>query len=117
MEIKIISESENPVLKRKEIHFHVEYDKTSSTPPRLEVRKAVANTLKVDADLLFIEKVESKAGMHVAIGLANLYDSVEQAKLIEPKYIIDRNIPSEKLEEKKEGKDNVKENGKNRTSE
>lgn len=105
MEIKIINENENLLFKRKEICFHVEHDKTDSTPPRMEIKKAVANMLKADPNMLFIEKVESKAGMHVATGVANLYDSVEYAKLIEPKHIINRNIPSEKTEE--EGKDNA----------
>ena len=107
MKIKIIAESENLLFKRKEIHFHVEHDETDSTPPRLEIKKAVANTLKVNPNLLFIGKIESKAGMHIAIGQANLYDHEEQAKLIEPKHIISRNIPSEKPEEEKEGKNNV----------
>jgi ribosomal protein S24E len=37
--------------------------------------------------------------MHTAVGLANIYDSTEQAKLIEPHYIIKRNIPPEKPKE------------------
>lgn len=107
MEIKIITERENLLLKRKEIRFHVEHDKSDCTPPRLEIKKAVANMLKVSPNVLYIGKIESKAGMHIATGQANLYDSEEQAKLIEPKYIMDRNTPSEKPEEEKEVKDNV----------
>jgi len=99
MEVKIISQKENPLLKRKEIQFHVEHDKTGSTPPRPEIRKAVATALKANVDLVFIKKFETKTGMHTAIGVANLYDAAEQAKLIEPQYIIKRNIPPEKPKE------------------
>ena len=99
MEVKIISQKENPLLKRKEIQFHVEHDKTGSTPPRPEIRKAVAAALKANVDLVFIKKFETKTGMHTAIGVANLYDAAEQAKLIEPQYIIKRNIPPEKPKE------------------
>jgi small subunit ribosomal protein S24e len=104
MEIKIISEKENPLLKRKEVNFQVEHSQTGNTPPRLEVRKAVATALKKNADLVFVKKMETKTGTRTAVGLANVYDSVEQAKLIEPEYIIKRNVPPEKpKEEEKKG--------------
>jgi len=99
MEVKIITQKANPLLKRKEIQFHVEHDKTGSTPPKQEIRKAVAAALKANIDLVFIKKFETETGMHTAVGLANIYDSTEQAKLIEPHYIIKRNIPPEKPKE------------------
>jgi ribosomal protein S24E len=102
MKVKIVSETENPLLKRKEVVFQVEHDQTGSTPPRLEVRQAVSNTLKKEVDLVFIKKIETKTGTHTAVGLANVYDSPEQARLIEPEYVIRRNVPSEKPEEGKE---------------
>jgi len=103
VEVKIISKKENPLLKRREIRFQVEHDQTGSTPPRLEIRKAVANALELDANLVFVKKLETKTGMQTAIGAANIYDSIEQAKLIEPEYIIKRNVPPEKPKE--EGKE------------
>jgi small subunit ribosomal protein S24e len=102
MEIKIVSEKENPLLKRREVYFQVEHSQTGNTPLRLEVRKAVATALKKDADLVFVKKIETKTGTHTAVGLANVYDSVEQAKLIEPKYIVKRNVPPEKPKEEEE---------------
>ncbi|MEM3731428.1 MAG: 30S ribosomal protein S24e [Candidatus Bathyarchaeia archaeon] len=103
MEVKIVEEKVNPLLKRKEITFYVEHNQTGSTPQRLEVKKAVANMLGVDANLVFIKKIETKTGTKLAVGMANVYDSVEQAKLIEPKYIINRNMPEKPKEgEKKE---------------
>ncbi len=99
MEVKIISDKPNPLLKRREVHFSVGHDKTGSTPSRLETRKAVANALKASSDLVFVKKYESKTGMHTAFGVVNLYETLEQAKLVEPEYIIKRNIPPEKPEE------------------
>ena len=102
MEVKIIAEKENPLLKRKEVRFHVEHV-ADATPPRLEIRKAVANSLKANVDLVFVKKFETRSGMHTAVGVANLYDSIEQAQLIEPEYIVKRNVPPPKpIEEKKE---------------
>jgi small subunit ribosomal protein S24e len=101
VEIKIVSEKTNPLLKRREVQFRVDQEKPASTAPRREIRKAVADKLKVNVDLVFIRKVETKTGTHTAFGTANLYDSVEQAKIIEPVYIVKRNVPPEKPEEEK----------------
>jgi len=101
MDVKVVSKKENPLLKRKEVQFQVEHNQTGSTPTRLETRRAVAKALKTDADLVFVKKLETKTGTHTAVGLANVYDSVEQAKFVEPEYIIKRNVPPEKPEEGK----------------
>ncbi|MGB9959362.1 MAG: 30S ribosomal protein S24e [Candidatus Bathyarchaeales archaeon] len=101
METKILSETENKLLKRKEVVFQVEHSQTGSTPSRTEVKEALAKALKKDANLIFIKKMETKTGTRTAIGTANIYDSLEHAKLIEPEYIVKRNIPAE--EQKKEG--------------
>lgn len=103
MEVKIISKEENPLLKRTEIRFQIEHDQAGTTPPRLEVRKAVAAALKTNADLIFVKKLETETGTHVAMGVANAYESVEQAKRVEPEYIVKRNAPPEKPKE--EGKE------------
>ncbi|MEM3769931.1 MAG: 30S ribosomal protein S24e [Candidatus Bathyarchaeia archaeon] len=103
MEVKILSENVNPLLKRKEVVFQVDHNQTGSTPQRLEVKSTIAKLLKTDANLVFIKKLETKTGTRKAIGLANVYDSIEHAKLIEPEYIVKRNIPPEKTKE--EGKE------------
>jgi len=103
MELKIISEKSNPLLKRKEVQFQVEHTQTGSTPPRMEIRNALANILKIDQNLVFVKKLETKTGTHTAVGFANVYDSLEQAKFIEPEHIRKRNMPPEKpKEEEKE---------------
>lgn len=99
MEIKIVSESENSLLRRREVHFKVEHSQTGNTPTRLEAKKALADALKVNSDLLFIKKLKTKTGTSIAVGVANVYDSVEQAKFVEPEYIIKRNIPPEQPKE------------------
>ena len=102
MKIKIVSQKKNPLLKRDEIQFQVEHTQTGSTPPRTEARKAIANILKKDENVVFVKKLQTKTGSVIAVGLANVYDSLERARLIEPDYIIKRNIPPEKKEKEKE---------------
>lgn len=103
MEIRILAENDNVLLKRKEIIFQVEHSQTGSTPPRIEVRNALAKILRKDVNLIFIKKLETKTGTHVAVGWANVYESMEQARLIEPKYIWNRNFPQEKPKEEGTG--------------
>jgi small subunit ribosomal protein S24e len=103
MEIKIVSTKENPLLKRKEVNFRVEQDPKGKTPARLEVKKAIAAKLKVNEERVFIKKMQTMTGTNTAVGNANAYETMEQAKLIEPEYIIKRNSPPEEpKEEEKE---------------
>jgi ribosomal protein S24E len=100
MKLKIVSKEQNPLMKRKEVTFSVEHAQTGGTPTRVEVRKQLATLLKTDLDLVYVKQLETKTGTMVTIGEANAYDSVEQAKLVEPEHIIARNtIPEEKPEE------------------
>jgi len=98
MEIKISQEQRNPLLKRREIEFEVDHTQTKGTPSRFEIRNALAEILKANPELVYIRRVETKAGTMTATGKANAYDSIEQAKLVEAKYIIARNTPKEKKE-------------------
>jgi len=98
MEIKIIQQQYNPLLKRREIAFRVEHTQTKGTPARLEIRKALAEMLKTNPEVVCLKRIETKAGTMTAVGEANAYDSVEDAKLIEPEYIIARGMPKEKKE-------------------
>ena len=104
MKIKVISDKYNPLLKRREITFEVNHTQ-SGTPPRFEVRKALAQAVKADLERVYIRKFVTKTGTMISVGEANVYDTVEQAKLIEPEYIILRNQPKEKPEEEKKGEE------------
>ena len=99
MEVKIVSTKENPLLKRKEVDFRVEQGPKGRTPPRLEVKRAIAAELKINEELVFVKKMRTKTGTNTAVGFANAYETAEQAKLIEPQYIIKRNSPPEKPKE------------------
>ncbi len=98
MEIKITTEQQNRLLKRKEITFEVDHSQARGTPQRLEVRSKLAELLKTQTDLVYVKRLETKTGTMRAKGEANIYESMEQAKLIEPEYIVNRNIPPKKEE-------------------
>jgi small subunit ribosomal protein S24e len=99
MEIKIVSMKENPLLKRKEVDFRVEQGPKGKTPARLEVKKALAGELKMSEEVVFVKRMRTMTGTNTTVGVANAYETVEQAKFIEPEYIIKRNSPPEKPKE------------------
>jgi ribosomal protein S24E len=99
MKLKILSKEQNPLMKRKEVTFRVDHAQTGGTPTRLEIREQLANLLKMDIELVYVNKLETKTGTMVALGEANAYDSVEQAKLVEPNHIIARNTTPENSKE------------------
>jgi small subunit ribosomal protein S24e len=101
MEVKLVSTKENPLLKRKEVEFMVEQD-VAKTPARLDVKKALAAKLKVNEEMVFVKKMQTMTGTHTTVGNATAYETIEQAKLIEPEYIRKRNSPPEEPKEEEE---------------
>ena len=102
MEVKIVSTKKNSLLKRKEVDFMVEQGPKGKTPERLEVKKAIAAELKMNEDLVFVKKMKTMTGTNTAVGVANAYETVEQAKFIEPEYIRKRNSPPEETKEEEQ---------------
>jgi len=102
MEVKIVSTKKNSLLKRKEVDFRVEQGPKGKTPERLEVKKAIAAELKMNEDLVFVKKMKTMTGTNTAVGVANAYETVEQAKFIEPEYIRKRNSPPEETKEEEQ---------------
>src|SRR5665647_1994431 len=99
MQVKIDTIKDNPLLKRKEVGFTIVSGPKEKTPQRLEVKKAVAIEMKLGDDVVFIKRMRTKTGTSITVGVANVYQSVNQAKLVEPEYIRKRNIPPEKSKE------------------
>jgi small subunit ribosomal protein S24e len=102
MKINITTQQYNPLLKRKEIFFEIRHEDIKGTPSRIEVRKALAENLKANVDLVYVRKMQTRTGTMQAKGEANIYDTIEQAKLVEPQHIIERNVPSEKKPKEEE---------------
>jgi len=96
MEVKIVSQKHNPLLRRKELAFKVKHEEGGGTPHLFEVRRRLAEMLRTELELVYIKKIQTKTGTMLATGEANAYDNLEQAQLVEPKHIIARNAPPEK---------------------
>lgn len=99
MQIRIDSNKNNSLLKRREVTFTIVQGPKEKTSPRLEVKKALAVEMKTGVDVVFVKKMHTKTGTSITQGLANVYQTIEQAKRVEPEYIRKRNSPPEKPKE------------------
>ncbi|WXG45512.1 MAG: hypothetical protein WED05_02200 [Candidatus Atabeyarchaeum deiterrae] len=103
-QIEVISDQEDKLIERRRISFKVTHQKTA-TPKRVEIRKKLAETLRVEPEAVFLRPLQQKYGRNEANGTALIYKSAERAKLIEPEHLISRLKPKqEKKEEQQEQK-------------
>ncbi|UCD72819.1 MAG: 30S ribosomal protein S24e [Candidatus Bathyarchaeota archaeon] len=94
MNLKIISETENVLLGRREITFSVSHT-SAGTPSRIEFRRQIAAQLGADLECVYVIEMISRTGMDSTMGQLRVYDSPQRAKLVERDYILKRNTPSE----------------------
>ena len=104
MKVNIISKEQNPLLKRKEVKFSIDHSENGGTPSRVEVSRQLASKLNSKSALIFVKNLTTKTGTMIAVGEATIYDTLEQAKLMEPKHIVARNSILIKPEESKDEK-------------
>lgn len=120
MELEIIEKRENPLLNRTEVKFRVKHQ-GEKTPERELVKSDLAEMLKVNKSLVIIDYIRPSFGMAISSGYAKIYKSIEDAKKIEPSYILKRNkfgeVKEEKAEEVKEETKEEKESGQETTEE
>ncbi|MCI4330902.1 MAG: 30S ribosomal protein S24e [Thermoplasmata archaeon] len=95
MELKILEERPNPLLKRVEYRFEIGHG-LAATPTRDTVRVEFAKLVKVPKDRVIIERMNARYGMAKSEGVAVTYQSVEIAKSIVREHILVRNGLKEK---------------------
>jgi small subunit ribosomal protein S24e len=99
MKVEIKERKRNELFKREEVKFQVNHI-SSGTPSLAEIRQRIADALNVDLEKVYVRKVETKRGTGIAVGEAKVYDTVEQARCVEPEYIILRNSPKKEAKER-----------------
>jgi len=101
VEIKVLDQAYNPLLKRKEVKVEITHPK-AGTPDRFMIRKELASRLNAKLDNLYVVDMETKTGMEKTRCDVEVYDAPENARKVVPSYIIVRNKSPE--ERKKEAK-------------
>jgi ribosomal protein S24E len=95
VEVRIVEEHANPLLKRHEYHFEVSHA-TAATPSRDAVRNELSKLVKAPKDRVVIERMGARYGTATTRGEAMVYETVDAAKLISRGHILVRNGLKEK---------------------
>lgn len=95
LEIKIVEQHPNPLLKRTEYRFEIGHS-AASTPSRDAIRAELAKDLHVPKDRVVVEWMRSKFGTPKTVGEALVYASPDDAKAIEREHVLLRNKLIEK---------------------
>jgi len=103
MEVEIQSKTNNPLLKRTEVHFTVHHE-SEKTPKRELVRSELAEKLNVKKENVIVNFMKSSFGSTDTVGYAKVYKSVKEAGTWEKKYALKRNnaLTGEKKQAKQE---------------
>ena len=103
MEIEIDSKKNNALLNRTEVHFTVRHGE-KGTPDRELIRNELAGKLNVKKEDVIVNYIHSGFGSQESTGYAKIYTSLDNAKGLEKRHILERNKLVEKREKKKEEK-------------
>ncbi len=79
MELNIAKRTENKLLNRTEIEFSASSE--GATPSRKDVRSAIQGSLKVDEDLIVIDRIDNQYGTTNVTGRALVYSDKDSLKL------------------------------------
>ncbi len=91
-QMSIIEDKANPLVERRELKIEIA---SKSTPKRDTLRKAVASSLKVPVERVFVKSTLSSFGTNISICKVHVYESYERGKTIEPQYVQLRNLSRE----------------------
>ena len=95
MEIRILEDKANPLMKRHEVRFEVAHA-TAATPSRDAVRGELSKLVQAPKDRVIIERMHARYGTAVTRGDAMVYESADAAKAIVRGHILVRNGLKEK---------------------
>lgn len=100
VEVKIVKEVENPLLKRREILFEVPHPE-GKTPSMTEAREAVSTLKNAPLETVYVLSLRSVSGRQSSMGRAHVYFSPDYAR-IEPEHVKIANLPPQEKKQRKE---------------
>jgi len=95
VEIRILEDRNNPLMKRHEVRFEVAHA-TAATPSRDAVRGELSKLVKAPKDRVIIERMNARYGTAVTRGDAMVYESADAVKATVRDHILVRNGLKEK---------------------
>ena len=101
MEIEIVKKHQNALLKRTDVTFKIAHPK-EKTPQRSVVRDKLAGIVGSPREGVIIGYMRSTFGTSATDGFAKCYASADEAKKMEPQFLLKRHGLGEVKKEKKE---------------
>ena len=101
MEIKIIEDSEEKLLKRRSVKFSISED--AQTVSKEDAKKELCKKLGASPDAAIVYRVDQSYGVRQSFCYAHIYESEEALKASEPAYVLARaakKSPTETQEQK-----------------
>ena len=90
MELQIINDKSNPLLKRRDVSIKIS-DK--ATPSRTEVKNKLAALANSKPELIVIESLDTVFGGQEVFGTVSIYETEERLKQLAHKHLIERSAP------------------------
>jgi small subunit ribosomal protein S24e len=98
MDLQIVEEKNNPLLKRREIVFRLKHD--AETPSRKSVVERIAATMNSKPGLVVVDHMNTEFGKRETLGYAKIYESEERVNQVENPHLVARNTFTEAKEAK-----------------
>jgi ribosomal protein S24E len=114
LEIKIIEDTPNKLLDRRDLKVLVTHE-GEGTPKRADLQAKLAAQLGVGTELVLVTKIKALTGQNSTQCNVQIYDDPKRVMLVVPDYLRERGNPSEKKKKKEtsaKGKDASKDKGK-----
>jgi small subunit ribosomal protein S24e len=90
MELQIIKDKKNPLLKRREVSIKIN---NKGTPSRIDVKNKLAAMANSKPELIVIEHLDTVFGKMELTGIASIYESEERLKQLAHQHLLVRGIP------------------------
>jgi small subunit ribosomal protein S24e len=88
MEFEITSNTDNKLLKRKEIKFHVSQD--ASTISREEITREICKKLSLNPESTIVVRIDQGFGSKESSGIAHSYENKDLLNKYEPKHVLSK---------------------------
>ncbi len=93
MELHIIKDKTNPMLKRREVSMKIT---SKGTPSRIEVKNKLAAMANSRPELIVIEHLDTAFGKTELTGTASVYETEERLNQLAHQHLLARGVPKPK---------------------
>jgi small subunit ribosomal protein S24e len=90
MELQIIKDKTNTLLKRREVSMKIN---NKGTPSRIDVKNKLAAMANSRPELIVIEHLDTAFGKMELTGIASIYESEERLKQLAHQHLLVRGVP------------------------